>query len=89
MPLNPRRAFNALLEGPLRPNDDGMWALYEGDEELTYWDEGQPIELLLDGTWHKGTIAWLDEAYGVALEHGAEQAIAPGTLARRRVGGSV
>lgn len=89
MPLNPRRAFNALLEGPLRHNDDGMWALYEGDEELTYWDEGQPIELLLDDAWQQGTVVWLDEAYGVALANGQQRAIAPGTIARRRVGGSV
>lgn len=88
MPLNPKRAFNAMLEGPLRTNDDGMPALYDGDEELTYWDEGQPIEVQLDGDWVKGAVGWDGNRYAVDLPDGRQVPL-DGLTARRRVGGSV
>lgn len=89
MPLNPKRAFNALLEGPLRLNEDGFWALYDADEELTYWDEGQQLELLHGDAWVKGTVDWDGEGYVVALPDGSRVSELAGLTARRRVGGSV
>jgi hypothetical protein len=89
MPLNPHRAFNALLEGPLRLNDDGMWALYEGDEELSYWDEGQEMELQRGDTWQKGVVTWLEDGYGLTFADGEVLPLEPGMVARRRVGGSI
>ena len=89
MPLNPQRRFNTVIEGPLRLNDDGMWALYEGDEELSYWDEGQEIEVEIGGEWRKGPVVWADEAYALGLPDGAHLPLTAGLPARRRVGGSI
>ncbi|MDB5102271.1 MAG: hypothetical protein JWM80_6692 [Cyanobacteria bacterium RYN_339] len=89
MPLNPKRAFNALLEGSIRPNEDGFWALYDGDEELTYWDEGLEMEVKPGDTWLKGVVAWDGDGYVLDLKDGGRQPLQAGMLARRRVGGSV
>jgi hypothetical protein len=89
MPLNPKRAFNAVLEGAIRPNEDGNWALYEDDEELTYWDEGQEMELQREGVWLKGAVGWDGENYVLDLPGGEQLALQTGMVARRRVGGSV
>lgn len=89
MPLNPKRAFNALLEGRLQPNEDGLWALYDGDEELTYWDEGVEMEVLHDGAWLKGVVAWDGDGYELVLDGCSRLPLRAGMTARRRVGGSV
>jgi hypothetical protein len=89
MPLNPKRAFNALLEGPLQPNEDGFWALYDGDEELTYWDEGVEMEVKADDAWVKGVVAWDGAGYELELQNGSRLPLRAGMTARRRVGGSV
>jgi hypothetical protein len=89
MPLNPKRAFNALLEGPLRHNEDGNWALYENEEELTYWDEGQEMEVQHDGAWLKGVVGWDGEGYVLDLVGAKQLLLTVGMIARRRVGGSV
>jgi hypothetical protein len=89
MPLNPQRRFNTVIEGPLRQNDDGMWALYENDEELSYWDEGQEMEVESDGEWVKGPVVWTGDAYGLGLPDGTALPLAEGMNARRRVGGSI
>lgn len=89
MPLNPKRAFNALLEGPLKTNEDGMWALYDGDEELTYWDEGQPLEVQQGDDWLKGVLGWDGDRYVLDLPDGTQVPLSEGMTARRRVGGSV
>ena len=89
MPLNPKRAFNALLEGTLRPNEDGFWALYDGEEELTYWDEGVEMEIRHGEAWLKGVVDWDGEGYVLALPNGERRPLSEGTTARRRVGGSV
>ncbi|MNS47879.1 hypothetical protein D3C72_804270 [compost metagenome] len=88
MPLNPKRKFDTVLEGPLRLNEDGMWALYEDDEEISYWDEGQEIEVQRDGAWVKGPVVWTGDGYGLGLD-GETVALSEGTIARRRVGGSI
>ena len=90
MPLNPRHAFNALLEGPLVANEDGLPALYEDGEELTYWDEGLAIDVQVGGAYVAGRVAWQDEreAYAIALPDGTVMPF-QGLVARRRVGGSV
>jgi hypothetical protein len=89
MPLNPQRRFNTVIEGPLRLNDDGMWALYENDEELSYWDEGQEMEVERDGEWVKGPVVWTGDGYGLGLPDGGTLALTEGMNARRRVGGSI
>ena len=89
MPLNPKRGFNTVVEGQLGLNDDQMWALFEGEEELTYWDEGQEMEILRQGAWTKGTVAWDGEGYALSLHNGELLPLTPGDLARRRVGGSI
>jgi hypothetical protein len=89
MPLNPKRAFNALLEGQLQPNEDGLWALYDGDEELTYWDEGVEMEVLHGEAWVKGVVAWDGNGYELDLKDGSRLPLSAGMSARRRVGGSV
>jgi hypothetical protein len=89
MPLNPKRAFNALLEGRLQPNEDGLWALYDGEEELTYWDEGVEMEVKPEESWLKGVVAWDGNGYVLDLKDGGRLALAAGMTARRRVGGSV
>lgn len=89
MPLNPNRPFNTIVEGELALNADGLWAIAEDGEELTYWDEGQAIELARGEGWCKGTIAWDGMGYGVALPDGTLVVPQPGDRARRRVGGSI
>lgn len=89
MPLNPQRRFNTVIEGPLRLNEDGMWAIYEDDEELSYWDEGQEIEVLAGDEWRKGPVVWTGDTYGLGLPDGGHMALEPGMAARRRVGGSI
>lgn len=90
MPLNPYRAFNAVIEGPLSLNEDGMWAIFEDDEELSYWDEGQDMEIFSGDAWQKGIVTWLDDdTYGLAMPDGEMFKLEPGTRARRRVGGSI
>lgn len=89
MPLNPQRRFNTVIEGPLRLNDDGMWAIYEDDEELSYWDEGQEMEVRRGDDWVKGPVVWTDEAYALGLPDGAHLPLEAGMTARRRVGGSI
>jgi hypothetical protein len=89
MPLNPQRRFNTIIEGPLRLNDDGMWAIYEDDEELSYWDEGQEIEVLAGDDWVKGPVVWTGEAYALGQADGAHLPLEAGMAARRRVGGSI
>jgi hypothetical protein len=89
MPLNPQRRFNTVIEGPLRLNDDGMWAIYEDDEELSYWDEGQEIEVKSGDDWVKGPVVWTGETYALGLADGAHLPIQAGMTARRRVGGSI
>ena len=89
MPLNPKRAFNTVIEGELGLNDDQMWALFEGDEELTYWDEGQEMEVQQGDEWLKGPVVWADEAYALGLPDGGHLPLAEGMNARRRVGGSI
>ena len=85
----PQRRFNTVIEGPLRQNDDGLWAIYEGDEELSYWDEGQELEIEHAGEWLKGPVVWTGDAYALVRDGGEPVAIAEGTMARRRVGGSI
>lgn len=89
MPLNPQRRFNTVIEGPLRLNDDGMWAVYEDDEELSYWDEGQEMEVEVGGEWLKGPVVWANEAYALGRPDGTALPLEPGMQARRRVGGSI
>lgn len=89
MPLNPKRTFKTVIEGTLGLNEDGMWALYEGDEELSYWDEGQQLEALLDGEWRQGVVAWDGDRYVLGLPDGTTMPLHEGAPARRRVGGSI
>lgn len=89
MPLNPNRPFKTVIEGTLALNEDGMWAMFDGDEELSYWDEGQQMEAFLQDAWRKGVVAWEDERYLLALVEGGTMAIVEGAPARRRVGGSI
>lgn len=91
MPLNPSRGFNTVIEGALRLNEEGLWALYDGDEELTYWDEGQQLEVLDGDQWLRGEVAWVgeDAPYVLALPDGQTRELKPGEQARRRVGGSI
>lgn len=89
MPLNPNRTFNTVIEGHLAPNDDSMWAIYDGDEELTYWDEGQEMEVEREGAWLKGRVAWNGEGYGLSLPSGELLPLMAGMRARRRVGGQI
>lgn len=89
MPLNPKRTFKTVIEGTLGLNEDGMWALFDGDEELSYWDEGQQMEVLVDSEWQQGVVAWEDETYVLALPSGETRRLKEGGSVRRRVGGSI
>jgi hypothetical protein len=88
--MNPQRRFDTVIEGPIRPNEDGFWALYDGDEELTYWDEGQAIEVRRNDQWITGSVVWTESgAYGLGLPGGEILPLWPGDHARRRVGGQI
>ena len=89
MPLNPNRPVNTVIEGAIQPNEDGLWAIFDGDEELTYWQDGQAIEVLRNDEWLQGRVVRHADHYDLQREDGSTLQLLPGDVARRRVGGSI